>query len=154
MPDFEIKPYHLDYHRDLLRIWEKAVLATHDFLKEEDFSEIKSFLEGFDFNSLNVYVLTVQSKMIGFIGVSDSKIEMLFVDPAEHSKGYGTQLLHFAIQKLLANEVSVNEQNDKAVAFYKKAGFRVNKRFDKDDQGRAYPILIMKLIKKTYFGKN
>jgi len=148
MPDFEIKPYHLDYHRDLLRIWEKAVLATHDFLKEEDFSEIKSFLEGFDFNLLNVFVLTVQTKMIGFIGVSDTKIEMLFVDPDEHSKGYGTQLLQFAIQKLQANVVSVNEQNVKAVAFYKKAGFVVNKRTDLDDQGRAYPILTMKLIEK------
>ena len=41
MPDFEIKPYHLDYHRDLLRIWEKAVLATHDFLKEEVKTENK-----------------------------------------------------------------------------------------------------------------
>lgn len=40
----------------------------------------------------------------------------------------------------------VNEQNLKAVQFYKKYGVETFERTDKDDQGRHYPLLRMKLF--------
>lgn len=40
----------------------------------------------------------------------------------------------------------VNEQNLKAIQFYKKYGFETFERTDKDDQGRHYPLLRMKLF--------
>ena len=53
--------------------------------------------------------------------------------------------MEFAITELAADKVDVNEQNSKALMFYQKSGFEIVERTDKDDQGRNYPLLRMKL---------
>jgi putative acetyltransferase len=53
--------------------------------------------------------------------------------------------MNFALGELSADKVDVNEQNIKAVNFYKKSGFEIIERSEKDDQGRNYPLLRMKL---------
>ncbi|MBW3519960.1 GNAT family N-acetyltransferase [Flavobacterium sp. NKUCC04_CG] len=143
--NFEIEKYQEVYKTQILRVWEKAVLATHDFLQPQDFQEIKIFLEQFDFNSLEVYCLMQGQVVIGFIAVDGKKVEMLFIDSDYFGIGLGKSLLDFAITVLEADRVDVNEQNTDAVGFYKKMGFIVYERTDKDDQGRAYPLLRMKL---------
>ena len=70
---------------------------------------------------------------------------MLFIDPAHFGQGLGKKLMNFAVNKLGADKVDVNEQNVKAVEFYKKLRFETYERTDKDDQGRTYPLLRMKL---------
>lgn len=143
--NFEIEKYQEVYKTQILKVWEKAVLATHDFLQPQDFKEIKNFLEQFDFNSLEVYCLMQGQVVIGFIAVDAKKVEMLFIDSDYFGIGLGKSLLDFAITVLEADRVDVNEQNTDAVGFYKKMGFIVYERTDKDDQGRAYPLLRMKL---------
>ncbi len=83
---------------------------------------------------------------MGFIGVADNKIEMLFLDPKCFGQGYGLKLLNFAVEELNADKLDVNEQNTKALRFYQKFGFEIFERTDKDDQGRNYPLLRMKLV--------
>ncbi len=109
MPESQIIPYNSKYNLDLLYIWERSVLATHNFLIEKDFLEIKTFLQDFDFSSLDVFLLLENAKPVGFIGVAEKKIEMLFIYPNAQGKGYGTQLLQFAIHELKAFEVINNE---------------------------------------------
>jgi putative acetyltransferase len=92
-----------------------------------------------------VFCLTEDDLVIGFIGVADKKIEMLFLDPKYFGQGLGKMLMNFAISELAADKVDVNEQNIKAVNFYKKFGFEIIERTEKDDQGRNYPLLRMKL---------
>lgn len=36
---------------------------------------------------------------------------------------------------------NVNEQNEQAVGFYKKVGFKVTERSEVDDLGKPYPLL-------------
>ncbi|MFA7445508.1 MAG: GNAT family N-acetyltransferase [Flavobacteriaceae bacterium] len=143
--NFEIVKYSDSYRQQTLDIWEKSVLATHDFLITEDFYAIKKIVGTIDFNAFDVYCLTVETKVIGFIGVVDKKVEMLFLLPDYFGKGLGKKLLDFAVFELKADKVDVNEQNTKAVEFYKKYGFNVYRRTKKDDQGRNYPLLKMKL---------
>lgn len=83
--------------------------------------------------------------MLGFIGTSEKKIEMLFLDPDYFGQGLGQKLLNFAVNKLNAEKVDVNEQNAKALHFYKKFGFEVFERTNEDDQGKNYPLLRMRL---------
>lgn len=99
----------------------------------------------FDFNLLHVHCLMNDFEVVGFMGVSDRKIEMLFLLPNHFGKGLGKQLIEFAFEKYQVNEVDVNEQNINAVSFYRKFGFEPYDRTDKDDQGREYPILKMRL---------
>ena len=142
---FEIKAYDQKYKQQILKVWEQSVLATHDFLTPTDFSEIKKLVQAINFNHFQVYCLTENDLVIGFIGVGDKKIEMLFLDPTYFGQGLGKMLLSFAINELSADKVDVNEQNARAVNFYKKLGFEIVERTEKDDQGKDYPLLRMKL---------
>lgn len=55
---------------------------------------------------------------MGFMGVYETTLEMLFVDNQYQGKGIGKELLNYAIQRLGINKVDVNEQNIQAVGFY------------------------------------
>lgn len=55
---------------------------------------------------------------MGFMGVYETTLEMLFVDNQYQGKGIGKELLTYAIQRLGINKVDVNEQNIQAVGFY------------------------------------
>jgi dihydrofolate reductase/ribosomal protein S18 acetylase RimI-like enzyme len=146
---FQIVPYNDSYRQQLLSVWEQSVAATHYFLTPEDFEEIKEIVGTIDFNAFPVFcLLHNDNSVIGFIGVADKKVEMLFVLPNFIRKGMGRRLLNFAFQELNANEVDVNEQNQDAVNFYGKLGFEVYERTEKDGQGKDYPLLKMRL-KKT-----
>ena len=144
--DVEIIEYSNTYKEQVLTVWEKSVLATHDFLNQEDFIEIKSLVHSMDFNNLQVFCLINENTVLGFVGVAEKKVEMLFIDPACIGEGLGKKLLNFAILELNANLVDVNEQNTNAFKFYQKFGFEVFERSDRDEQGRVYPLLRMRLI--------
>ncbi|UIR56869.1 GNAT family N-acetyltransferase [Sphingobacterium sp. SRCM116780] len=140
-----INEYHDNYREQILTVWENSVLATHNFLTPSDFEEIKELVKSIDFNDFQVFCLTNEKLVLGFIGVMNQKIEMLFLDPNYFGHGLGLKLLNFAVKELKANTLDVNEQNTKAIKFYQKFGFQTFERTDKDDQGRNYPLLRMKL---------
>lgn len=54
--------------------------------------------------------------------------------------------MNFAVHELKADKVDANENNTRAVEFYERFGFDVYERTNKDDQGRDYPLLRMKLV--------
>ena len=97
-----------------------------------------------DFNVFDVFCLMKNQTLVGFIGIFNHKIEMLFLSPDYIRKKLGMKLLKFAINELKADKVDVNEQNLNAVSFYQKFGFTVFERSELDDQGNPYPILRMK----------
>lgn len=134
----------------LVHIWEQSVKATHLFLTETDIAmlipDVKLGLEGID----KLIVAKDQSgEPLGFMGVANRKIEMLFISPDQFGRGIGTLLINYAINVLGANLVDVNEQNPKALGFYKHSGFEVYDRSETDEQGRPFPILHMKLTQST-----
>ncbi|RZJ81804.1 MAG: GNAT family N-acetyltransferase [Flavobacterium sp.] len=140
-----IHPYNEKYRQEILEIWESSVLATHDFLSPTDFVEIKELVANLNFNHFQVFCSVCENTVMGFIGVADEKVEMLFLDPKYFGYGIGKKLLTFAVNELNADKVDVNEQNTKALKFYQNFGFEIDERTDKDDQGRNYPLLRMKL---------
>ena len=81
---------------------------------------------------------------IGFMGVADNKLEMLFISNESRGLGIGKQLLQYGIENYSINELSVNEQNPTVKGFYEHMGFKVYKRTESDNQGNPYPLLYMK----------
>lgn len=129
----------------LVRIWESAVLATHDFLSEEDFLFYKSQLP-FYFQHVSLYVFKDESLTIkGFLGVSEDNIEMLFVENESRGMGIGKKLLNFAIDSLNLRKVDVNEQNTQALRFYEQRGFIKTGYTDCDSEGKNYPVISLEL---------
>ena len=138
-----VKCNEADYET-LAGIWERSVLATHSFLRVEDFNEIKTVLIPDYFPNVNLYAIVDNGVYAGFIGMSPDSIEMLFIDSDRRGQGYGSALIEFAKQRG-ATKVDVNEQNLSALNFYKAKGFRIISRDETDDGGRPYPILHLSL---------
>ncbi|MCX2680203.1 GNAT family N-acetyltransferase [Galbibacter sp. EGI 63066] len=133
---------------EVVDVWEASVRATHHFLKEEDIQYFKPLI-------LNNYLDAVElrcirnnrGKIIGFLGVADQNLEMLFIHPEYRGKRIGKTLLDYSIDKLNVTKVDVNEQNEQAVRFYKHCGFETINRSELDSSGKPYPTLHMELKK-------
>ena len=132
-----------DYLR-LMEIWESAVSSTHDFLKEEDFLYYKEQLPIY-FQHVTLFGFEQEGILIGFMGIAEGNLEMLFVDDNYRGTGIGKRLITYAIGNLQVTKVDVNEQNIQAVGFYKYMGFSIYKRSNLDGEGKEYPILHMQL---------
>ncbi|WP_108244331.1 acetyltransferase [Muricauda brasiliensis] len=135
-------------YSEVVNVWEASVRATHHFLKEEDIEYFKPLI-------LNTYLDAVElrcirnseNKIVGFLGVAEQNLEMLFIDPEYRGKGIGKTLLDHAIKNLNVTKVDVNEQNEQAVGFYQHCGFEVIGRSELDATGKPYPTLHMELQK-------
>ena len=129
----------------LVAIWRIAVDATHDFLAPTDRDEIESQLPSEYFPAVTLVVAERDGQVVGFAGVLEGALEMLFVDAAHRGEGVGTALLTHAIRELGVSTVDVNEQNASAAGFYAHWGFEVVGRSETDEAGRPYPLLHLRL---------
>lgn len=147
-------PYSIDIptkhdYPELIDVWEKSVRATHHFLPEKYIQYLKPLILEKYFDAVSLLsVRDEQKKIMGFMGMSDDKVEMLFIDPIFRGKGIGKSLMDHAIRNLRIRKVDVNEQNEQAVGFYKKLGFQVINRLKVDSLGKPYPILEMVLLEQ------
>jgi len=133
-------------YKEITDVWQASVKATHHFLPSDFTENLREQVETVYLPMVQLYCAKNEDgKILGFLGVADQKIEMLFLDPDARGKGLGKQLTEFAIQALKANAVDVNEQNEQAVGFYLKMGFKQISRSEKDGQGNDYPILHLSL---------
>ncbi|AYZ13081.1 GNAT family N-acetyltransferase [Chryseobacterium arthrosphaerae] len=132
-----------DYPR-LIEIWESAVVNTHDFLKEEDFVYYKKQLPVY-FQHVTLSGFEQEGILVGFLGVAEGNIEMLFVDNDYRGTGIGKKLATYAISDLQVTKVDVNEQNAQAVGFYNYIGFKILRKSELDGEGKEYPVLHMQL---------
>lgn len=133
--------------RQLLEIWESSVRATHLFLSEDEINNIEQYVPQALKSVPNLIIAENQNgRPIGFMGIAEQKLEMLFIADSERGKGAGKRLLQYGIDNYSLNELAVNEQNPLAKGFYEHMGFKVSKRTDIDEQGAPYPLLYMKRV--------
>lgn len=129
-----------DYPR-IMEIWESAVLATHDFLKKQDFELFKQLIPSEFLPHLQVFVLEQNRQIDAFFSVSDDNLEMLFVHDEARGKGLGTQAVTYVVEILKILKVDVNEQNPQAIGFYEKVGYKKVGRSQLDGMGKPYPLV-------------
>ena len=129
----------------LVAVWERSVRATHELLSEAEIAEIKPFVPQAVAGVETLVVAERDDEPVGFMGVQDGRLEMLFLDPEARGRGLGRQLLEHGISHLDVTELTVNEQNPQAVGFYEHLGFKTYRRTELDEEGRPYPLLCMRL---------
>ena len=123
-----------------------SVKATHLFLSKEEIENIKKYVPQAISKVSHLVIIEDDNNIpIAFMGINDTKLEMLFIKNSERGKGLGKQLLNYGIKNYHVNELAVNEQNPNAKGFYEYMGFKVYKRTELDEQGNPYPILYMRL---------
>ncbi len=131
---------------ELLQVWEASVRTTHLFLAEPEIVKIRNYVPQAIANVSHLIVAeNPAGDPIAFMGITENRLEMLFLAPEERGKGLGKTLLGLGIRRYGVNEITVNEQNPQAVGFYKHLGFRTYRRTDLDEEGNPYPLLYMKL---------
>ena len=129
----------------LTAIWRESVLATHDFLSREDFNEIETLVGEQYLPIVEVWVIEDDGKPVGFMGMTESNIDSLFISPDQRGKGIGKHMIAHVKALVGTLTVDVNEQNVQGVGFYRHMGFVETGRSETDDQGRPYPLLHMRL---------
>lgn len=147
MKILEIKEKDSTLIQNLLNVWESSVKATHLFLSDDEIKNIKQYVPR---AILEIPILVVAKNEagnpIGFMGISDKSLEMLFIEDKSRGFGIGKMLLNYGMENYSVNNLTVNEQNPLAQGFYEHMGFRVYKRTELDEQGNASPLLYMKKI--------
>lgn len=123
-----------DAHRDFCG---EAFVETHTTEQQKEYLE-KELLDG-----KRVYMLEHESA-VGIVSIKGNLIENLYILPEEQHKGYGTELLEFAIGQ--CGEVStlwVLSNNKKAYSLYTKRGFQTtgNRRMLSDEISEIEMIL-------------
>ena len=130
----------------LLDVWQASVRASHHFLTEADIRTLTPQAEEALLQIETLWIIEDDLRPVGFMGVQEHKIEMLFLHPDYFRKGVGKELVQRAFRELAVEYVDVNEQNPDAARFYERMGFHTFRRDDTDDQGNPFPILRMKRL--------
>lgn len=130
----------------LLTVWEASVRATCLFLSDGEIKRIKEYVPQ-ALNGIAHLIISEEGagRLVAFMGVENSTLEMLFISPEERKKGLGRRLIQYGIESYSVERLAVNEQNPQAKGFYEHMGFQVYKRTDLDEQGNPYPLLYMRL---------
>ena len=138
----KIRPHTERDTARLIDIWLAAVRATHHFLTEEDIQFFLPKLRDQYIPALEVYVAEGDDdQLLGFAGLDGANLEMLFIDPLQHGRGIGKQMVDHAVSLKGRLKVDVNEQNPGALTFYLKCGFTQVGRSELDGSGKPFPLL-------------
>ena len=124
-------PYDPKYQEQYRRMYNacyhemrKALdIKPYDFIQDDSF-----FSEGMN----NVYLLTENDELIGSVALKGSEIDDLIVAPQFQNKGYGKQILLWALENIRSEKIilHVAEWNRKAISLYEKNGFEITETFE------------------------
>ena len=143
---YEVQDRNQPLLDELLNIWEHSVRTTHLFLSDAEVKSIKEYVPQ-ALKSVAHLIVAETETPIGFMGVQNGRLEMLFLALEEREKGIGRRLLQYSIETYGIVELTVNEQNPQAVRFYEHMGFEAYKRTELDEEGNPYPLLYMKRVR-------
>jgi putative acetyltransferase len=127
---------------NLLDIWLRSVVASHDFLKKSDIKDLVPKIRDVYLSRVELWVAENGSDhAIGFIGLVGMRVDMLFVDPDQRGNGIGGALLDYVLRIRGGLNVDVNEQNTYALGFYLNYGFILRGRSSVDSEGLPHQVL-------------
>lgn len=120
---------HWGYPEEWIRQWKDELTLTQKDLAE-----------------MNVIVLDIESKLVGFCALleseSDYEIIHLWLLPDFIGKGLGKKLLEYVLNKIAVKKIPVIVEADpNAASFYGKQGFQTFDRKESFPDGRFLPIM-------------
>jgi putative acetyltransferase len=146
-PEEVLSPVRSADFARVVEVWEASVRATHHFVTEADIEVFRPLVwDGLRDVQHLLAVRDGEERVVGFIGVDGDEVGMLFVHPDWRGQGIGRRLLTHAVATLGATRLDVNEQNEQALGFYRRMGFTVVGRSERDYTNKPYPLLHLRLL--------
>lgn len=124
-------------------IWLDANRNAHDFIPlqywQSNFELVKEM-----FSQAEVYVYENEKKIQGFVGLSDEYIAGIFVSGEVQSQGIGKLLLNFVKGRKKNLHLSVYQKNTRAICFYQREGFEIQREKLDENTGEKEYVMIWK----------
>ena len=93
---------------NLLEVWESSVKATHLFLSHDEINAIKQYVpQALKEIPTLVIAENEAGRHVGFMGIANQMLEMLFVSNESRGQGIGKQLLQYGIEKYSITELAL-----------------------------------------------
>ena len=140
-----IRAYSAADKEILSSIWYRASLEAHHFLGQARLQEQHKLIEDIYLEKAETWVACLDGRPVGFIGLLDTFVGGLFVDPSAQGHGIGQGLIAhaLALKDLLMLEVYAN--NVRACTFYRQLGFCEISRRPRDDDDLPFENILMRL---------
>ncbi len=126
-----IRPFEDGDEAAVIAVWHRSGRAAYQFLPTWQALTLERAGEVFRkviFPRCSIWVGTRQEHVVAFLAMAGSYVDMMYVDPAEWRKGWGTRLVLLA--KTLhpdGLELHTHQENHAARQLYEKHGFRAVK---------------------------
>jgi putative acetyltransferase len=138
-----IRTYRHTDEDQLIAVWLAATIPGQDFLPEAHWRDMEPVVRHDLLPAADTWVVIEDGKMVAFMSVVGDVIGGLFTRPDHRSQGHGRSLIEIARKQFEPVFVEVFEANEKALGFYRRAGFVDHQR--NIDPGSGLPVLILRL---------
>ncbi len=128
----------------VIRIWLEASILSHSFIDKAYWEEKADAMRTL-YLPLSEVVVDEDKDMgevVAFIAFVEDYLAALFVAPAHQKKGVGSRLLALAKKMRDTLELSVYAENERAVAFYRKNGFRMTNNRIEEMTGHTELLMV------------
>lgn len=142
--DLLVRTYRPDDTPELSAIWFAASLAAHGFLTRERLEAQRQLVEEVYLPGAETWVACSDGRPVGFIGLMETYIGGLFVDPDQQGKGIGRALVDHAARRRSELMLGVYALNTGAIRFYESLGFVETDRLPVDDAGLPFETITLK----------
>ncbi|MDS1135329.1 GNAT family N-acetyltransferase [Nitratireductor indicus] len=139
-----IRAYERGDSKRILDIWLAASHVGHPFLGDEVLLRQRQIVEELYLDQAEIWVAEQAGQVVGFIGLLDTFIGGLFVDPQRHGGGHARTLVEHAFRLKPFLELEVYAANPVAPGFYRHLGFEEVERRSQDDDGRPFELIRMR----------
>ncbi len=128
----------------VIRIWLEASILSHSFIDKVYWEEKADAMRTLYLPLSEVVVDEDKDtgEVIAFIAFVEDYLAALFVAPAHQKKGVGSRLLALAKKMRDTLELSVYAENERAVASYRKNGFRMTDKRIEEMTGHTELLMV------------
>ena len=93
--------------QQLVEVWQRSVQATHLFLSAPEIAAIRTYVPQALCGVEHLIVAQDESGTpVGFMGVQENRLEMLFLDPEARGQGLGARLLCLGMEQYGVSELT------------------------------------------------
>lgn len=110
----------------IMEIWLESTIDAHKFISKEYWNENYNIVKDMYIPMSKTFVYEDNDDIRGFISIINNDfIGALFVEKNYQSQGIGKSLIDYAKNLYDNLSLAVYKENEKALEFYKKMGFKI-----------------------------